>query len=178
MKNILVGFIATATLLGAATLIALPAHATDISNNRGAIIKVNGTVTTINNNQGAIIKVNGNGRNVNDVVSGLKITDNRGAIIKIDNVCGTVDSSVDVLKNSGVIVKINSSNTPCEKTPEKPVNPVVTVEQPAATSTTTTETAAALPAELPKTGLESSAFVAAGLGVLTAAGTYIVRRLR
>ena len=171
---------ATAICVGQGTLTEVTAHATDISNNRGAIIKVNGTVTTINNNQGAIIKVNGNGRNVNDVVSGLKITENRGAIIKIENVCGTADSSVDVFKNSGVIVKINSTNTPCEKTPEKPVNPVVTVEQPTATpsATTPTETSTALPAELPKTGLESSAFVAAGLGVLTAAGTYLVRRLR
>lgn len=175
MKHILVGFIATATLLGAATLTTVPAHATDISNNRGAIIKVNGTVTTINNNQGAIIKVDGNGRNVNDVVSGLKITDNRGAIIKIDNVCGTADSSVDVMRNSGVIVKINSSNTPCEQTPEKPVNPIVTVEQPAKT---VGETAMATPAELPKTGQESTALIAAGLGVVTAASAYAIRRIR
>jgi LPXTG-motif cell wall-anchored protein len=150
-------------------------------NNAGSIIKASGTAANVSNNSGSIIKIDGKGQNINDVLNSAEVSNNKGSIIKITNVCGTVNDPSKINGNKGSIIKVESNGT-CTVTPAQPVTPSAPVipAKPAASVTPETPVsnpkAGEMPAELPQTGVSSTALIASILGVVTAGVTYVIRR--
>ena len=176
MKKVLLSM----ALMAATSVVAVGTASARVSNNTSSnVVTVNSCAEMgriLNNISSNVVMLSSLGQcNVSDIVNNIATGNTSSNIIRIGNACGATTSTANVSNNtSSNIIQIGNTG-PCKT--DQPttvtVTPATTTTTPAPTAAQPAKTAQAVPTKLPVTGAGSVAGLAAGMGLLAYAGSYI-----